>query len=247
MASQNISPSCKYLIGVAAAATLSLLSSPASAQALYRSIGQDGRITFSDRAPVAATGKASVERRLEASSVPAATLPYELREVASRYPVTLYTAADCAPCASARALLAGRGVPFTERTVTGTEDIAALKALSGDGSLPFAMLGSQQLRMGSPSRNGSATSTQPAIRRPRCCRPTGRRPWLPRSHLACRRSKWHRKRLPRRAPPTQRRAALLRTAQAAATIPVIRPGSGSDIAFSAAVQGPTVQKFKRGR
>lgn len=146
MASQNISPSCKYLIGVAAVATLSLLSSPASAQALYRSVGPDGRITFSDRAPVAATGKASVERRLEASSVPAATLPYELREVASRYPVTLYAAADCAPCASARALLAGRGVPFTERTVTGNEDIAALKALSGDGSLPFAMLGSQQLR-----------------------------------------------------------------------------------------------------
>ncbi len=145
MASNTIFP---QRVGVtAAAAVLLLLANPASAQAMFRSVGPDGRITYSDRAPAAAGAKASVERRVQApSSAPAATLPYELREVASRYPMTLYTATDCAACTSARALLSGRGVPFTERTVTSNDDMVALKALSGDGSLPFATLGSQPLR-----------------------------------------------------------------------------------------------------
>lgn len=140
MAKKTISPARM------AAAALLLLAGAASAQTLFRSVGPDGRVTYSDRAPASASGKATVERRLESpASAPSATLPYELREVASRYPVTLYTAADCAPCAGARAVLGSRGVPFTERTVGSNEDIAALKALGGDGSLPYATLGSQPL------------------------------------------------------------------------------------------------------
>ena len=129
------------------AAALLLLAGAASAQGLYRSVGPDGRITYSDRAPATPAAKSTVERRLEpSSSIPSATLPYDLREVTSRYPVTLYTAPDCAPCASGRVLLSTRGIPFIERTVSSNDDITALKALSGDGSLPFVTVGSQQLR-----------------------------------------------------------------------------------------------------
>ena len=135
------------LVAVPTVVALLLLAGAVSAQSLYRSVGPDGRVTYSDRAPTVTAGKANVERRLESSSsLPSATLPYDLREVVSRYPVTLYTAADCGPCASARALLNNRGVPFAERTIASNEDIAALNALSGNGSLPFATLGSQQLR-----------------------------------------------------------------------------------------------------
>ena len=72
-------------------------------------------------------------------------MPYELRQVASRFPVTLYTGNDCAPCTSARNLLTARGVPFTERTVTTNEDIEALQRLSGSAGLPFGSIGGQQL------------------------------------------------------------------------------------------------------
>ena len=66
--------------------------------------------------------------------------------VASRYPVTFYTAPDCVPCGAARNMLSNRGIPFAEKTVTTSEDIEALKRLAGVPSLPFLTIGGQQLR-----------------------------------------------------------------------------------------------------
>jgi glutaredoxin len=70
----------------------------------------------------------------------------ELQQIASRYPVTLYTGDNCGPCASGRNLLTARGIPFTERTVTTPEDAAALQRMSGDTSLPFITIGGQQIK-----------------------------------------------------------------------------------------------------
>jgi glutaredoxin len=75
-----------------------------------------------------------------------AGLPYELQQVARQFPVTLYTAPDCNPCAAARNLLVSRGVPFTERTINSNEDIDALRRISGEGNLPFGTIGGQQLK-----------------------------------------------------------------------------------------------------
>jgi glutaredoxin len=115
------------------------------AQAVYRIVGPDGKVTFSDRPP--AEEAAAQPARAAARSGGSATdvLPYELRQVAIRFPVTLYTGNDCAPCTSARNLLTSRGVPFTERTVNSNEDIAALQRLSGNASLPFGTIGGQHL------------------------------------------------------------------------------------------------------
>jgi glutaredoxin len=77
---------------------------------------------------------------------PGSALPYELQQIASRYPVTLYTGDNCGPCASGRNLLTARGIPFTERTVTTPEDAAALQRMSGDTSLPFITIGGQQIK-----------------------------------------------------------------------------------------------------
>ena len=119
-------------------------SSLAQAQSVYRIVGPDGKVTFSDRAP---SEDAAPALTANASAEPSSTsaLPYSLRQVASRFPVTLYTGADCAPCTSARNLLTGRGVPFTERSVSSNEDIDALKSLSGGSSLPFGTIGGQHL------------------------------------------------------------------------------------------------------
>lgn len=129
----------------ATCAAATVLVTTAQAQQVYRIVGPDGKVTFSDRAPAAgAEGTAISGGTRSAGGVE--SLPYQLRQVATRFPVTLYTSSDCVPCNSARNLLINRGVPFTERTVSSNEDIDALKRLSGESSLPFGTIGGQQLR-----------------------------------------------------------------------------------------------------
>ncbi|HYJ97521.1 MAG TPA: glutaredoxin family protein [Burkholderiaceae bacterium] len=117
--------------------------------ALYKVVGPDGTVTYTDRPPPAATGRpAPVGARTEAPAgdAPLANLPLELRQVSTRYPVTLYTGADCAPCETGRRLLAARGVPFAERRVGSEEDAEALNRLTGGRSIPTLMIGTQALR-----------------------------------------------------------------------------------------------------
>jgi glutaredoxin len=117
--------------------------------ALYKVVGPDGTVTYTDRPPPAASGRpAPVGARTEApaADAPPANLPIELRQVTSRYPVTLYTGADCVPCESGRRLLAARGIPFAERRVSSEEDAEALNRLTGGRSIPTLMIGTQALR-----------------------------------------------------------------------------------------------------
>jgi glutaredoxin len=118
----------------------------ALAQTVYRQVGPDGRVSFSDRPPA--------QEAQQAPTAPAATagpadsnaaLPYALRQTASRYPVTLYTSTDCAPCDNARQLLQSRGIPYAERTLASEADFATLQKISQQTSLPFATLGKQFL------------------------------------------------------------------------------------------------------
>lgn len=117
------------------------------AQPVYRIIGPDGRVTFTDRPPT----EASTEVRTAVTGNPSnaaadASWPAALRQAAQRYPATLYTDAVCAPCDAARSYLHERGIPFAERTVSSNADIDALRRLSGDAQLPVLALGSEQLR-----------------------------------------------------------------------------------------------------
>lgn len=144
-----ISPVARLLALATTAVTVTVCGlSVAQAQGVYRSVGPDGKVTFSDRAPVA---EAKPALRESASVAPAgqdaglSVLPYALRQTATRFPVTLYTSTECAPCTSARNLLQGRGVPFNERTVKSNEDIEALQRLSNSANLPFATIGNQQM------------------------------------------------------------------------------------------------------
>jgi glutaredoxin len=133
-----------------ASAALLLAGQSAVAQAVYRIVGPDGKVTFSDRPPPPTSqAKASIDTRAEAAANTAGTgnvLPYALQQVARQYPVTLYTSQDCAPCNSARNLLNSRGVPYSERTISTAEDNDALRRISNDNSLPFGTIGGQQLK-----------------------------------------------------------------------------------------------------
>lgn len=129
-----------------ACVALLLASAVVQAQTVYRITGSDGRITFSDKP--ALSGAAKVAPLADIANTPtdsAVPLPFELRQVVSKFPVTIYTSSNCAPCDSGRSLLQTRGVPFNEKTVTTAQDADALKNLSGATSLPFLTLGTQHV------------------------------------------------------------------------------------------------------
>lgn len=142
--SASFAPKALLTFAVVAA---SFFADDSQAQQVYRSVGADGKVTFSDRPPLTAgSANISAASANAAGGQATAGLPFELRQLASKYPVTLYTGENCGPCNSGRSLLASRGIPFAERTVTTSEDSQALQRMSGEASLPFLTIGSQQLK-----------------------------------------------------------------------------------------------------
>jgi glutaredoxin len=117
----------------------------AHAQSVYRIVGPDGKVTFSDRPP-AESKDTPAGTKVTSGGTTNPALPYELKQIVAKYPITLYTSANCNPCTNAKALLAQRGVPFTEKSISTNEDLAALQKLSGDTQLPFGTIGSQQIK-----------------------------------------------------------------------------------------------------
>lgn len=132
-----------------AACALITWATASPAQPVYRVVGPDGKVSFSDKPPVEPTAKAAPSKAAGGGATGGASgnaLPFELRQVANKFPVTLYTGDNCSPCQSARNMLTTRGVPFTEKTVNTADDAQALQRLSGDNSLPFGTVGGQQLK-----------------------------------------------------------------------------------------------------
>ena len=137
----------KFLTASAVAVAAVGYLSPSQAQQVYRIVGPDGKVTFSDQPPpVASNAKVTAGNAASGGGVATSSLPFELRQVALKYPVTLYTGENCGPCVSARSLLITRGIPFSEKTVISVDDAGALKRISGDNTLPFATIGGQQLK-----------------------------------------------------------------------------------------------------
>ena len=126
---------------IATLAIITLATADLYAQQVYKSVDKNGRVTYSEVPPLPGSGD-----KLTGDSAANPSLPYSLQQVVSRYPVTLYTTTDCGPCISARLMLSQRGVPFTEKTVSSTEDIDAYKRINSDNNFPLATIASQQLK-----------------------------------------------------------------------------------------------------
>ena len=132
---------------LAAVAVLALIPVLAPAQGIYRIVGPDGRVTFSDKPPTSSEKASTLSPSGRSTQNGAAgELPFELREAMNRYPVTLYTGDNCEPCGAARTLLTRRGVPYTERTITTAQDIEALQRLGMEATVPTATIGGQRLK-----------------------------------------------------------------------------------------------------
>ena len=139
-----LGPSKNLNIAAKIIAVLAIIT-PASgllhAQQVYKSVDKNGRVTYSEVPPLPGSGD-----KLTGDSAANVALPYALQQVVSRYPVTLYTTAECAPCINARLMLTQRGVPFAERTVSSNEDITAYKKLNSENNFPLATIAAQQLK-----------------------------------------------------------------------------------------------------
>ena len=129
----------------ALAASLVFVATPSEAQ--YKVIGADGKVTYSDREPSPSEGRVSALGARGSAPAAEPDLPFELRQIVAKYPVTLYTASGtCESCVAARQLLKQRGIPFSERQVVSEEDNDALERISGSRDVPTLMIGSQVLR-----------------------------------------------------------------------------------------------------
>jgi glutaredoxin len=128
-----------------------LVLGAASVQAQFKVVGPDGKVTYTDRPPPAAEGRTVPVPGHRAAVAPPA-LPLALRETASRFPVTLYTAPECQPCDAGRQLLRQRGVPFAERVASSESDREAWVGIVGTAEAPALAIGGQWLRGYAPEQ-----------------------------------------------------------------------------------------------
>jgi glutaredoxin len=136
-----------YLILTTAAVVFSSFWSFSQAQTMYRIVGADGKVTFSDKPPAPAEkSKVTTSRTGNFSTGSDESLPTELRNALQKFPVTLYTATGCSGCDSARSALKARGIPMRELLVQNEQDTAELKRISGESSLPLITIGAQQIK-----------------------------------------------------------------------------------------------------
>lgn len=138
--------------------TMCLLQGAAAAQAqMYKWVGPDGKVTYSDTPPPSSVKKVET-KPVNIDPNAGVELPFEVAEAVKNHPVVLYTGAKCGPCDDARALLANRGIPFKEKTVNSNEDIGKLREISGDTQLPFLLIGQSKYKGLNASEWSSALS-----------------------------------------------------------------------------------------
>ncbi len=117
-----------------------------TAYAQYKIVAPDGTVTFTDRMPDQKQGGRVSNVTTSGAERPAADMPFELRQVAQKYPVTIYTLPECDACKQGRELLVRRGIPFSERAATTQADKALWEKITGSTAAPVLMVGKQQLR-----------------------------------------------------------------------------------------------------
>ncbi len=127
---------------LATAAALVAAAAAPSAHALFKVVGPDGRISYTDRAPE--TGRVTPVNQ-STTGAPEVPMSYATKQASQRFPVMLYSADGCEPCNDGRQLLSRRGIPFQERTLITQEDKDAMKQQVGSTALPLLKVGGQTI------------------------------------------------------------------------------------------------------
>ena len=142
-------------VRVALALSLALALGPGSAtaqQKLYRWVGPDGQVHYTDNPPPAEAARVETRRLGDAPGT--ASLPFELQRLVKAFPVILFTA-DCGePCQQAQGLLQRRGIPHTVRNAREEAVQGELRRLTGrqEVEVPLLTVGRQVLRGWEPGQ-----------------------------------------------------------------------------------------------
>jgi glutaredoxin len=147
---------CAILVLWSAAA-----ATTAAAETLYKSVGPDGRVVYSDRPPAdGRIEKTMTFENLPSSPLPASTASYvdQLRKMNSPPPsnvatsgIVLYSAAWCGYCKQAKAYLARKGIPYQEFDVDTKNGMAAYAQAGGRRGVPLLFANGQRVQGFSPA------------------------------------------------------------------------------------------------
>jgi glutaredoxin len=121
--------------------TLALAGTALPADAQYKQVDENGRISYGDLPPLGAQPRPGQTRRDRVEIHDRQALPAELQPLALSHPVLLITAPDCQPCDAGRRLLQARGIPYAERLVLYQEDVQRLEQLTAATDLPVLRVG----------------------------------------------------------------------------------------------------------
>jgi glutaredoxin len=155
-----------HLLVLIAAAVLMQFVGAAHAQAVYKVVGPDGRVTYTNKEPGEVGKTTELEIKLSpisaASAATAASSPKSPASAASavasapkpaasgpKPSVVIYTASWCQYCKAAKAYLAQRKIPYSEvNTETLQGRLAFQKANGGTSSIPLIFVGTDKLQRG---------------------------------------------------------------------------------------------------
>lgn len=119
------------------------VSSALFAAQLYRWVDEKGNVEYRDTPPPVSAKKVE-ELRSVGGPVETSSLPFSVQLAAKNFPVTLWNSSCGGPCDQARAHLARRGVPHTEKDPQ--SDIEAFKKLTGGLDVPVLYVGSNRIK-----------------------------------------------------------------------------------------------------
>ncbi|MDH5534680.1 MAG: glutaredoxin family protein [Betaproteobacteria bacterium] len=123
---------------------LALTTMPLAAAQLYRWVDEKGRVEWRDTPPPP-DAKNVEQRRLSPSTISSADVPFSVQQAMKNFPVTLWVTNCGESCDRARAHLARRGVPYSEKNPLA--DLETFKQASGGGmEVPLLIVGSNRYK-----------------------------------------------------------------------------------------------------
>jgi glutaredoxin len=133
-----------------------MLAAPLCAQQqLYKSVGPDGRIVYSDRPPAEGRLEKTITYYEQPSSGLSPQLLAYLEQLKQRSPTSkaasgggtvLYMAEWCGYCRQAKAFLASRNIPYREFDIDTQEGLAAYAGAGGGKGIPLLVHGDARIR-----------------------------------------------------------------------------------------------------
>lgn len=147
----------KYIASVAGFLVSGLvLSVGLQAQSLYKSIGPDGRVVYSDRPP----SEGRLDKVMKFANLPSSNLPAsassqleQLRKQKANQQsavqddrVVMYTTSWCGYCKKAKAYLASKRISYQEFDIETQQGMAAYAQAGGSGGVPLLLYRSERVQ-----------------------------------------------------------------------------------------------------